>query len=279
MFNFLNKPYSFNDDLRHNAKIILFISLFILAFLLVFQPIEISELSRIEIFYLVTGMAASTFLVLSINLIIIPSIFPRRFYVDVWDIKREIIWNIWLLITISFSNILFYAKLFGVIDTNFSIIWKIIAIGSLPVAILIIINQHRLLRSNLKSARQLNNKLIEGKLKFEKLVHFESEYKKDSLTIKPQAIILIKSADNYIEIYYQSENIIKKQMIRSSLKKAIETVNHLDFIVRCHRTFVVNTNHIKEIQGNSQGYKLYFQNIDFPALVSQKYISEFRKII
>ena len=68
-------------------------------------------------------------------------------------------------------------------------------------------------------------------------------------------------------------------MIRSSLKKAIETVNELDFILRCHRTFIVNTNHIKEIQGNSQGYKLYFENLDFPVLVSQKYIKSFKDTI
>ncbi|MCD6367125.1 MAG: hypothetical protein J7L46_06265, partial [Bacteroidales bacterium] len=62
MLKFLNKPYPFNDDFKHNAKIILFISFGILAFLLLFQPIEISSLSRKDVFYLVTGLAISTFL-------------------------------------------------------------------------------------------------------------------------------------------------------------------------------------------------------------------------
>lgn len=279
MLKFLNKPYPFNDDLRHNAKIILFISLGVLAFLLIFQPIEIDAFSKKEIIHLVSGLAVSTFLVLSVNLIILPSLFPKLFYNNVWNIKREIIWNLWILLTISSSDFLFYTQLFGVLEIRFSDIVKIILLGFLPVAVLIIINQERLLRSHLKSAQQLNKKLIEGKQQKEKLIHFESDYKKDNLSISPDSLIVIKSADNYIEVYYESEGMVKKQMIRSSLKKAIETVNELDFILRCHRTFIVNTNHIKEIQGNSQGYKLYFENLDFPVLVSQKYIKSFKDTI
>jgi hypothetical protein len=279
MLQFLNKPYPFNDDLRHNAKIILFISLGVLAFLLIFQPIEIGTFSTKEIFYLVTGLAISTFLVLSINLIVLPSLFPKVFYNNIWNIKREIIWNIWILLTISSSDFLFYSQLFGVFDISFSDIGKIVLLGFLPVAVLIIINQDRLLRSHLKSAQLLNNKLANNKQKKEELIHFESDYKKDNLSISPDSLIAIKSADNYVEIYYKSEAVVKKQMIRYSLKKATETVNEFEFILRCHRTFIVNINHIKEITGNSQGYKLYLENLDFPVLVSQKYIASFKERI
>ena len=279
MLKFLNKPYPFNDDLKHNAKIILFISLGILAFLLIFQPIEISTLSTKEIFYLVTGLAISTFLVLSINLIVLPSLFPKIFYNNRWNIKREIIWNIWILLTISSSDFLFYSQLFGVFDISFSDIGKIVLLGFLPVAVLITINQDKLLRSHLKSAQLLNNKLTINKQKKEKLIHFESDYKKDNFSISPESLIAIRSADNYVEIYYKSDNIVRKQVIRYSLKKAVETINEFEFILRCHRTFIVNINYIKEITGNSQGYKLYIENLDFPVLVSQKYIASFKERI
>ncbi|MCD6112030.1 MAG: LytTR family transcriptional regulator [Bacteroidales bacterium] len=279
MFKFLNKPYPFNDDLKHNAIIILFISLGISAFLLLFQPIEIWSLTKKEIFYIVSGLAASTFLVLSINLIVLPSLFPKIFYNNVWNIKREIIWDIWILMTISASDFIFYSQIIGKVDINFSSIIKIILLGFLTVAVLITINQDRLLRSHLKSAQQLNKKLIENKQQKERLIHFESDYKNDNLIIKANALVLIKSADNYIDIYYKSDGKIKEQMVRSSLKKSEELVKDFDFIFRCHRTFIVNVNHIKEIQGNSQGYQLYFENIDFPVLVSQKYIDVFKSMI
>jgi len=279
MLKFLNKPYPFNDDLRHNAKIILFISLGVLAFLLIFQPIAIDAFSIKEIIHLVFGLAISTFLVLSLNLIVLPSLIPKIFVNNTWNIKKEIIWNLWILLTISSSDLLFYTQLFDVLEISFSDIGKIILMGFLPVAVLIVINQERLLRSHLKSAQQLNNKLLESKQQKEKLIYFESDYKKDSLSISPHSLLVIKSADNYIEVYYKSEGVVKKHMIRSSLKKVIETINELDYIIRCHRTFIVNTNHIKEIEGNSQGYKLYFEMLDFPVLVSQQYIKSLKDAI
>ena len=76
---FYNKPYPFNEDLKHNAKIIFFISIGILGVLLIFQPLEFSELNRKDVFYLTTGIAASTFLSLAINLIVLPSFLPKIF--------------------------------------------------------------------------------------------------------------------------------------------------------------------------------------------------------
>jgi len=279
MFKFLNKSYPFNDDLRYNAKIIFFISIGVLVFLLLFQPIDLSSYSNKDIFYLITGLGASTFLTLSLDLIVLPSFFPKIFVQSKWNIKKEILWNLWILITVSASNFLFYSKLFEVIDISFGLIGKILLIAFLPVATLIIINQDRLLRNHLKTAMLLNNRLKEGKLLKDKMIYFDSEYKKDSLSIKLDALILIKSADNYIEVFYKSNGDVKSQMIRSTLVKAEKLISEYDFIFRCHRTFIVNKNYIEEISGSSQGYKLSFKNIDFPVLVSQKYISEFKKMI
>ncbi len=279
MTNFLNKPYPFNEDLRHNAKIIFFISLGILAFLLLFQPIEIDSFTNKQIFYLVTGLAASTFLVLSLNLIVLPSLFPQFFDNNKWNIKQEILWNIWILVTISASDILFYTKLFGLISITFSDIVRIVLLGFLPVSALIIINQDRLLRTHLKSARQLNQKLSEGKLQKERLIHFKSDYKKDDLIITANLLLFVRSADNYIEVYFLENEQVKMQMVRSSLQNAELATQEYDFVIKCHRTFIVNVSHIKEVQGNSQGFKLSIEGVDFPILVSQKYIRSIEKLI
>ena len=279
MLSFLNKPYPFTDDLKHNTKVILFISLGVLAFLLIFQPIEISSLSKMDIFYLVTGLAISTFLTLSVNLLVLPSLFPKAFDSNKWNIKKEIFWNLWILLAISSSDFFFYSKLVGILDIGFSDIVKIILLGVLPVAVLIVINQERLWRSHLRSAQQMNKRLLENKQLKEELIPFESNYKKDKLIIKAGSLILIKSADNYIEVFFENNGIIKNQMIRSTLNQAEELLKKFDFIMRCHRSFIINIDKITEIKGNSQGYKIFFKDIDFPALVSQKYITEFRKRI
>ena len=193
---FLNKPYPFNDNLKHNAKIIFFISVGILGFLLLFQHIDVSTLSNTEIFYLVSGVAVSTFLSLSLNLLILPSLFPHLFRNLHWKIWKEILWNLWILITIAGINFLFYTKLFGLLDLSFNTIVSIVMVAVLPVTALITINQDRLLRANLKSAIKLNQKLDENKIIDDKFVFFESEYKKDDLTIKVNSLLFVKSASN-----------------------------------------------------------------------------------
>ncbi|RLD56315.1 MAG: hypothetical protein DRJ01_15415 [Bacteroidetes bacterium] len=279
MLKFLNKPYPFNDDLRFNAKIILFISLGVLAFLLIFQPIDFAVWSKKEIVYIIAGLVTSTFLVLSLNLIVLPSLFPKIFYKNTWNIKKEILWNLWILVAISSSDFLFYSQITGLFDISFFDITKILLLGLLPVAVLITINQERLLRSHLISAQQLNKQLLEKKQHQKNLIHFVSDYKNDTLTIKADLLIAIKSSDNYIEVYYKNNEIVKKQIIRSSLKRVEELINRYEFILRCHRSYIVNIKFINEIQGNPQGFQLFMVDTNFTVPVSQKYIHEFKNKI
>ncbi len=278
MFHFLNKKYPFNNNLKHNAKIVFFISVGVLGFIFVFQPVEIEKLlSKLDILYLASGLAVSTFIVLSLNLIVLPSFFPKLFERDKWNIKKEIIWIFWTLIVISFSYYFFYAKLFGISFIDYSALWKITILGFIPIVVLIVINHNSLLRSHLKTSEQLNTKLNERKKSKEKLVYIDSDYKKDKLILKANAIILVKAADNYVEIYFKDDEEIKKQMIRNTIKNMEEKLKDFSFIIRCHRSFIVNTKHIKKVEGNSQGYKLFFENTDMSALVSQMYIQDFKK--
>ncbi len=279
MFKFLKKPYPFNNDLKYNAKLILFISIGVLAYFYLIQPFDISTFSKRQLTYLVGGFAASTFLILSINLIFLPSFFPKLFDTNKWNIKREIIWNLWSILTISTNYFILNAKFLGLsIITGYDIL-RIIFFGSIPVVAIIVINHNRLLRLHLRTAQQLTSKLLDNKLKKEKLISFESDYKKDGLILKADSVILIKSADNYVEIYYKTDSEIKKQLIRSSLKSIEILIAEFDFIFKCHRSFIINIKHIKEIQGNSLGYKVFFDGVEFPALVSQTYIDAFKKLI
>ena len=87
---------------------------------------------------------------------------------------------------------------------------------------------------------------------------------------------MIKAADNYIEVYYESENGYKVKMIRSSLLKAEQVLLEYPFLMRVQRSYIVNLENIKEIQNSSDGYKLLFHFPDLCAFVSQKYIESFK---
>ncbi len=279
MLKFLKKPYPFNDDLQYNAKLIFFISIGVLAFLYIFQPIEISSFSPEKVFYLVVGLGVSTFAVLSLNLMVLPSLFPKLLNNSKWTILKEILWNLWILLVISSADLLYYSKLMGFFNITLSHIFTIILVSVLPVGILIFVNQERLFRQNLKSAKEISKKIHETKHPEDKLVHIKSDYKNDSLSLNPDTIIMIKSANNYIEVLYNEDDQIKKQMIRTSLSKTEEILFQYEFLFKSHRSYIINANLIHEINGNSQGYIVHFENTDVTAQVSQKYINDFQKLI
>ncbi len=88
MLKILNKPYPFSEDLKYNTKVIFFISIGIFVFLWLFQPFEIDSLDTKKKYYLIVGFAIITFLTLSIYLLFIPSLFPKKFSSAVWTVKK-----------------------------------------------------------------------------------------------------------------------------------------------------------------------------------------------
>lgn len=279
MAQFFKKPNPYNEDLRQNVKLVFFISLGVMGFLALFQPINFTPFTRNEIVYLVGGTSLTTFLVLVFNIIILPSLFPKLFFHKNKSFVRDLFWNIWILVSLSFANLFLFIKLFGLKSITFEVFTQISLLGFIPLSVLIITNHFRSLRAQLRQEKAINQSLIENQKQDDKFIHFESEYKNDNLIIKPETIILIKAADNYIEVFYESEGELKNRMIRSSLVKAEALLTDYNYIIRTQRSFIVNVKQIKEVQNVTDGYKLLFDKTDLVAYVSQKYITEFKKLI
>jgi hypothetical protein len=278
MLNLFNKPYPFNDDLKHNSKIIFFISIGVLLFLMLLQPFDISLLPTRQKYYLIIGFGIITFLALSLNLLFIPSLFPKTFSSSVWNIKKEIFWNLWILSTIL-TGYFFYNNTLSLLKFDFNMVIKLILTSIIPITVLIVINQNKMLRSHLKLADDINKRLKDHKSIQEKIIHFSSDYQKDSLAIKVSLLLFIRSANNYIEVFWKEADLIKNQMVRCSMLSAEELLKEHKFILKCHRSFIVNINYIERFEGNSQGYKLYFDNISFPIPVSKNFVGKLQELI
>jgi len=278
MQNPFNKPYPFNEDLKHNSKIIFFISLGVPLFLLLLQPFRLGELPKNDKYYLIIGFGVITFVALSLHLLFIPSLFPKNFTSAKWNVKKEIFWNLWILFTIL-TGFFFYTKTIAVLKFDYNLVVKLVLTAILPITALIIINQNRMLRSRLKFANDINKKLKDHKLIQDKIIYFNSDYQKDSLAIKVNLLLFIRSANNYIDVFWKEGNIIKNQMVRCSMSYAEELLTEHKCMVKCHRSYIVNIDHIDHFEGNVQGYKLFFENIDFPIPVSKSFASKLQELI
>lgn len=64
------------------------------------------------------------------------------------------------------------------------------------------------------------------------------------LSVAKENLLYIESADNYICIWYQKNETLKKQLIRITMKDISEQLAETN-IVRCHRSYMVNLDLVK----------------------------------
>jgi hypothetical protein len=278
MVKFLKKAYPFNNDLKHNAKVVFFISVIIGGFLFFFEPFNFNEFSFNERVIISLVISVITFAVLSFNMMVIPSFIKSFMDTQKWNIFKEILWNIWLLITVGFGYFIYFRfnPIFEIAPND---ALKIILISILAISILVVLNQNRLMKLNVNLAIELNKKLSSKLNTGHNIVFFESEYKKDSISLTVNSIRVIKSAGNYIEIYYIDNGEMVKHFVRNTLSYAEKLLENYNFIFKCHRTYLVNTHFIKKAEGSPQGVKLEVENLDFLVPVSRNYLSKLQEII
>ncbi len=278
MLEFLKKPYPFNSDLMHNAKVVFFIGAAIGLFLFFFEPFNFNEFSLREKFIVSSLISLITFAVLSFSMIIIPSYFKKLFSRNTWNVLKEIIWNTWIIISLIIGYF-FYFRFNSIFVIQPADVLKIILISFLAVSILVVLNRNRLVKLHLNVAVELNQKLMSKLDEGNDIVTFESEYKKDSIQLSAKEIILIKSAGNYTEIYFLKNGKVNKHIIRTTLKNAESLLLKFKFIFRCHRTYLINTNFVEKAESDSQGIKLKMKNINFLIPVSRIYLNKLKELL
>ena len=278
MLKFLKKPYPFNNDLMHNAKVVFFIGAAIGLFLFFFEPFNFNEFSLREKFIVSSIISLITFAVLSFSMIIIPSFFKKLFSRNTWNVLKEIIWNTWIIISLVIGYF-FYFRFNSIFIIQPADVLKIILISFLAVSILVVLNRNRLVKLHLHVAVELNQKLMSKLDEENDIITIESEYKKDSLSLSAKEIILLKSAGNYVEIHYFENGKYKKHLIRTTLKSIEDLLVNYPFIFRCHRTYLINTNFIEKAEGDSQGIKLKIKGINFLVPVSRIYLNKLKEIL
>ena len=84
------------------------------------------------------------------------------------------------------------------------------------------------------------------------LIRFHDEYKKLRLVIAPEAVLFIKSEDNYVQIHYMDQNRTRKFILRSSMRALEENLSRHG-LVRCHRSYFINPSFIKIVHRDSAG--------------------------
>jgi TolB-like protein len=114
--------------------------------------------------------------------------------------------------------------------------------------------------------------------KRDKIVLIKSDTKEE-LKINLRKLLYIEAQENYSRIVWLDNETVHEKLLRITLKKIEDQIDD-PAIIRCHRSFIINTNLNYKILGNSNGYRLktkYFkQTIPISRSLGKTIVSKLR---
>ena len=72
------------------------------------------------------------------------------------------------------------------------------------------------------------------------------------ISIRRENLVMIESADNYVCVYYLSDQKVKKSMVRNTLNRVAEHLQGTR-VVRCHRSYMINLDHTQVLHRDKEG--------------------------
>jgi DNA-binding LytR/AlgR family response regulator len=276
--DWLNAPFPFylNDD-RKNFALVTTLSAFVTAFLYLFKTeSEFEFANQLEWLH---GLI--TFSVLIFNILLLPRVFPAWMDPTSWSIKKYMMLNvlhlglIWLIATILEKEFFCPLDMTWLVVAKHTVVQVAIK-GVIPIALTTLFLKAQMLQENLREAIKTNQEL-------QKIQTLKKESKEsiktannitlysdtsESLTFNLPDLLFIEADDNYSTVMWKEAGALQKKLLRVNLKN-IESQLDNSFMLRCHRSYIVNVNAISAISGNTNGYKLKINGSDFSIPVSR----------
>jgi len=160
-------------------------------------------------------------------------------------------------------------------NTFFSVFVDVLTVATLPIFITVLMTEKYLLNKNIKIASDLNRQLKEFKsTNEENIITIEFNNDKKTLKLKLKELVCIEANENYVTVHYYKCDAVVEELFRGTLKSVYEHLSDFDEIIRCHKSYIVNITYIKNISGNSKGYKLHFDALNFDIPVSRSFPQE-----
>lgn len=279
MENKSHKKHHLFNDIQLNTKSIIGICLGIFLFLLFFQPFNLKNPDFNGKLLTLAAFGGISLILMGIFRSVIPYFFPRAFEKHKWNTNKEIFYD-FLFVALNSVAYSFFARFVGKIPITFHAETIIVIISITAIVILVTINEYHHLK---KLVKKLSKNIVEPpstELEQNNVkIEFESENKSEFFQIFIDQLILIKSANNYIEVIYRNEEKVSKKLIRNTLKNTEVLFEKHPAIVRCHRSCMVNKNYILETTRGSDGLKLKLDGYNHDIHVSRQYVLKVKEAL
>jgi DNA-binding LytR/AlgR family response regulator len=271
--SWFQKPFRLLDSRRSRWELVIFCGAFGCLFLNIFHPFNINlwfnnvrtPLFVILTFFSTAGMAALALSQLAIRSIFNVTLTTRASFLG-WLVIEFLIISIAIHIV---NIILLQMSFFDVHEYLVTLKYTLMALV-LPYFFAIVLLH---VKEQVSVVEELTIKARKPTVTGN--VTINDENGKAVVHMPARNILYFKSEDNYIFLYYKDDNELKKELIRTNLKKLEQDLGIQNFI-RIHRSYMINIENLVAVSRTAQGYRVRMEaGSDQILAVSAKYQQAF----
>ena len=253
LLSFWNQRCDLLGPKRNRMALVLLCAVISSLFILVYNPLNI------ENFYINTRIGALVSvkwagLIGSATLIISQFLLRPLFRLDHQSTGTFILWSFFELVFISVVIFLFFGERGRPLMDEFLLTTKqtiMLAIVPYSIACLLILLWQLSNKENQIRSEQPNSST---------LLMISDENDRNSFFINPNDILYLKADDNYVQVYSIHDEIIEKRLVRNRLK-AIEEQVESSFLLRIHRSYMINPTKIRSIEQAGSKIAIYLLHL------------------
>jgi hypothetical protein len=265
------------EEPKDNLWLALIFGSFVFLFLLVFEPFDFIDHQKNPTL-ISAGFGVVTSIIVILNFAILSS-FVRKFVSsDDWKLKHTFYASIWNISTIAIGNY-FYMVATSDIDNNFSEMFKAlyytVSIGIFPVIIILVYSEHQLLKKNqiivAETVSIIENRTAVHKNEEnnEKEILLKADIAADDFLLDIRSLAFIKAEGNYSTFFLENSDENTGIIKRISLKSVEEQLKTFPNIMRCHRSYIINIDKIKNVSGNARNFSVSYDIQDIAIPISR----------
>lgn len=231
---------------RFLLRTVLFVSLFSMLFMSLYQPTLAYSTTWFGFHSCKQAGVTAFFYVVSVSTLVISKLLLFRFSKDhSITIRRILVWHIVEFFTIAVEYYLFsiYFKL-GTVEIPQLLIRIPLCVAlilAIPYSILWFYAQYKAKKEELELFKITHKR--ETMESGHHLIQFRDSQGKHKMSLSEDSVFYIESQDNYVQIFYDLEGKLSSYLLRSTTQKIEEDLADTT-IVRCRRSFLVNTSKI-----------------------------------
>lgn len=281
--NWLQKPYPFYSNARQGWILGSWIGLFIVVFCMVFRPFGMTLVSPLEQLGLSVGFGFATFVISVLNMVLLPRLFPKQLNGHHWKIYHEILWVLYLILSIATLNFLLTHLFFDIPAPYITFVRLLLitmAVAIIPGVGVILYKQAQ----QYKQAALTNHPTVEVKpeidvqsqVSTDRLTLYSSN-QKQQLSLKADQLYYICAAGNYVEVYFWDGEKLTRSLLRNTLSAVEDKLQAFPDLFRCHRAYLINADKISYVKTRNQKYQLFLLEVPDPIPVARSQVARLKE--